>query len=96
MLLKLIQKYLRKKGLVAVTLYDAKNIVRYRSTRGELKHLTEDYNKLVECMAHYGEIKELKELLVNKGIKITELPDKKAELQNMFTETYTKTFKKRK
>ncbi len=93
MIKKVIGKILDKKGMKIITYKEFDNMIRYRATRGELKHSIDDNNILVEYVLKKATIKDLEELLTKKEVSFKPNLDRKS-LINIFINSFKKEFKK--
>lgn len=93
MIKKVIDKILDRKGLKIITAKEFDNMIKYRATRGELKHSIDDNNILVEYISKKATVKDLEELLTKKEISFKPNLDKNS-LINIFINSFKKEFKK--
>ena len=93
MIRKVINKILNKKSLKIITEKEIENIIKYRTTRGELKHAIDDNNILIDYVIKKATIKDLENLLTQKKVSFKPNLDK-TSLINIFINSFKKEFKK--
>lgn len=93
MIRKVINKILNKKSLKIITDKEFENIIKYRTTRGELKHAIDDNNILIDYVIKKATIKDLENLLTQKKVSFKPNLDK-TSLINIFINSFKKEFKK--
>ena len=93
MIRKVINKILNKKSLKIITDKEIENIIKYRTTRGELKHAIDDNNILIDYVIKKATIKDLENLLTQKKVSFKPNLDK-TSLINIFINSFKKEFKK--
>lgn len=93
MIRKVINKILNKKSLKIITDKEFENIIKYRATRGELKHAIDDNNILIDYVIKKATIKDLENLLTQKKVSFKPNLDK-TSLINIFINSFKKEFKK--
>lgn len=69
MLRKILDRYCKKHDLAIITQKEQSNLGRYRAARGELKRTMDDYNALVEYVAHAMNKGQVFKFLQHKNIE---------------------------
>lgn len=92
-MIKFMKKYLEKRGYKVVNEKEFDNISKYRSSRNELKEVTDAYNNLVAFCAENLSSKDLIALLDEKKIGV-KAGTKKEDIVDIFKDNFYIEFKK--
>ncbi len=85
MIKKLIERYLLKHKMHTMTQKEYENLGRYRSARGELKQIIDEYNRILFKLIQKTSISDLKLQMTSAGLEFKPNEEKKELQERLYT-----------